>query len=284
MTVRGRLAQLPKSASKQSKEIIKLYYEQGVRQKDIKEKLGLDSVAVVAEVLRRDMLVRVEKFKKLDPNSQGYQEKAVEIIKFLKNYRKLDYSSIGVILELPRETVFKIISDETSGLRNTLTVTEREDRNNEMLRLSQEEGLSVTEIGKRMGLSKQMVSRIFTDMGYKPIRGTRKVQITQKSIPDFNKIMQADCNARLAELRDELRKVKSEAASARQAQQRISLELRCKLIQQICAHYESESAHELKIQTGYIKKVYDSFVTTKARPPFLDMLESTLKIAQEVTV
>lgn len=282
MTVRGRLAQLPKNAEKQGKEIIKLYYEQGVRQKDIKDKLGLDSISVVAEVLRRDMLVRVEKFKKLDPKAEGYQEKAVEIIKFLKNYRKLDYSSIGVILELPRDTVFKIISDETSGLRNTLTTTEREDRNNEMLRLSQEEGLSVTEIGKRMGLSKQMVSRIFTDMGYKPIRGTRKVQITQKNIPVYNKIMQADCNARLAEMRDELRKVKSEAASARQAQQRISLELRCKLIRQICNHYDEESAHELKIQVNYVQKVYDSFIETNTRPPFINNLEETLKIAQGV--
>ena len=88
MTIRGRLAQLPKGVATQEKEIMHLYYDLGIKQKDIKEKLNLSSVSVVAEVLRRDAVNRVENFKKLDPKSEGYQEKAVEIIKFLKNFRK----------------------------------------------------------------------------------------------------------------------------------------------------------------------------------------------------
>ena len=246
MTVRGRLAQLPKGVAKQEKEIMHLYYDLGIKQKDIKEKLNLSSVSVVAEVLRRDAVIRIENFKKLDPKSEGYQEKAVEIIKFLKNFRKCDYSSISTILELPRETVFKIISDETSGLRNTLTNSEREDRNKEMIRLSAEEGLSVTEIGKRMGLSKQMVSRIFTDLGYKPIRGTRKVQITQ-NIADMHQFIKDDCNAKLKELNDELRKVKGEAASVRQYNNRLIAKLRCKLIHEIAKNVDEDNLHELKI-------------------------------------
>ena len=40
MTVRGRLAQLPKGVAKQEKEIMHLYYDLGIKQKDIKEKLN----------------------------------------------------------------------------------------------------------------------------------------------------------------------------------------------------------------------------------------------------
>lgn len=281
MTVRGRLSYIPKGVVKQEKEIMHLYYDLGIKQKEIKDRLNLDSVSVVAEVLRRDAVNRVEEFKELNPNSEGYQEKAVEIIKFLKNFRKCDYSTIGTILELPRDTVFKIISDETSGLRNTLTTSEREDRNREMIRLSKEEGLSVTEIGKRMGLSKQMVSRIFTDLGYKPIRGTRKVQITQKNISELNQFMKDDCNAKLKELNTELRKVKSEAASVRQYNNRLIVKLRCKLIKEIAKDITDENLHEFKIQSRYVKQVYDQFLATTdetCRPPHFDIIEETVKL------
>lgn len=277
MTVRGRIATLSKEAESRKDEIIKLYYEQGIKQKDIKEKLGLESTSV-AEVLRRDMITRVENFKKLSPASAEYPIQAVKVIKFLKNYRKLDYSSIATILELPREVVFKLISDETSGLRNSLSVTERLDRNAEMVRLSQEEGLSVTEIGKRMGLSKQMVSRIFTDMNYKPIRGTRKVQITQKNLPELLQFMKDDCNAKLGELRDELRHVKGAFASSRQYNNRVIIELRCKLINAL-RNSTVVNEEELESQLKFIRTVYKQILQTtdkNSRPPYYKLVQETL--------
>lgn len=278
MTVRGRIATLSKEAESRKDEIIKLYYEQGIKQKDIKEKLGLESTSVVAEVLRRDMITRVENFKKLSPASAEYPVQAVKVIKFLKNYRKLDYSSISTILELPREVVFKLISDETSGLRNSLSVTERLDRNAEMVRLSQEEGLSVTEIGKRMGLSKQMVSRIFTDMNYKPIRGTRKVQITQKNLPELLQFMKDDCNAKLGELRDELRHVKGAFASSRQYNNRVIIELRCKLINAL-RNSTVVNEEELESQLKFIRTIYKQILQTtdkNSRPPYYKLVRETL--------
>lgn len=278
MTVRGRIATLPKKVTSQSDNIIKMYYEQGLKQKEIKDKLGLDSISVVAEVLRRDMVTRVEKFKKLDKNAKDYSNKVITIIKFLKNSRKLDYSSIATILEIPRDEVFRYISDETSGLRNSLSVTERLDRNAEMVRLSQEEGLSVTEIGKRMGLSKQMVSRIFTDMNYKPIRGTRKVQITQKNLPELLKFMKDDCNAKLGELHDELRSVKSAFASNRQYNNKVIIELRCKLIKALRnsnVPNEKELANQLKFINVIYKQILET-TTEGARPPYFKLIEETL--------
>lgn len=278
MTVRGRIATLPKKVTSQSDNIIKMYYEQGLKQKEIKDKLGLDSTSVVAEVLRRDMVTRVEEFKKLDKNAKDYSNKVITIIKFLKNSRKLDYSSIATILEIPRDEVFRYISDETSGLRNSLSVTERLDRNAEMVRLSQEEGLSVTEIGKRMGLSKQMVSRIFTDMNYKPIRGTRKVQITQKNLPELLKFMKDDCNAKLGELHDELRSVKSAFASNRQYNNKVIIELRCKLIKALRnsnVPNEKELANQLKFINVIYKQTLET-TTEGSRPPYFKLIEETL--------
>ena len=166
-------------------------------------------------------------------------------------------------------------------MRNTLTNSEREDRNREMIRLSAEEGLSVTEIGKRMGLSKQMVSRIFTDLGYKPIRGTRKVQITQKHIPDLNQFIKDDCDAKLKELNDELRRVKGEAASVRQYNNRIIAQLRFKLVKEIAKDVNDDNVHELKIQSRYIKQLYNQFLETtseETRPPHFSLLQETINV------
>lgn len=279
MTVRGRIATLSKDVTSQSDTIIKMYYAQGLKQKEIKDRLGLESTSVVAEILRRDMITRVEEFKKLDKNAKDYSNKVIAIIKFLKNSRKLDYSSISTILEIPRDEVFRYISDETSGLRNSLSVTERLDRNAEMVRLSQEEGLSVTEIGKRMGLSKQMVSRIFTDMNYKPIRGTRKVQITQKNLPELLKFMKDDCNAKLGELHDELRSVKSAFASNRQYNNKVIIELRCKLIKAL-RNSNTPNEKELANQLKFINVIYNQVLETTtegSRPPYFKLIEETLE-------
>ena len=279
MTVRGRIATLSKDVTSQSDTIIKMYYAQGLKQKEIKDRLGLESTSVVAEILRRDMITRVEEFKKLDKNAKDYSNKVIAIIKFLKHSRKLDYSSISTILEIPRDEVFRYISDETSGLRNSLSVTERLDRNAEMVRLSQEEGLSVTEIGKRMGLSKQMVSRIFTDMNYKPIRGTRKVQITQKNLPELLKFMKDDCNAKLGELHDELRSVKSAFASNRQYNNKVIIELRCKLIKAL-RNSNTPNEKELANQLKFINVIYNQVLETTtegSRPPYFKLIEETLE-------
>lgn len=286
MPVRGRISRLPVEATQKKDEIIKLYYEEGYKQKQIKEKLGLPSISVVAEVLRRDMIEVVDKFKKVDPNSADYKDKALDVIKFLKNYRKLDYSSIATMLGLRKDVIFKIISDEQTGLRNSLSIEERLERNEEMKRLSIEEGLSLTEIGKRMGLSKQMVSRIFTDMGYRPIRGTRQVQIlTQTNIPQLTEFIREDCNAKLKELAKELRKVKGDFASNRQYNNKVIAELRCLYIQEVAKHLTSENFEEFVRQVKFVKTIYKQFLETTTpdtRPPQFKILEETVKIIEAV--
>ena len=213
MTLRGRLSEVPKQIVADNKEaILKMYYDEGIKQQEIRKRLGLSSVSIIAEILRRDMLEKIESFKKVDPSSKNYELKLLEVIKFLKNQRKMDYSSIALALGLEKARVFKVISSENSGLRNSLSDSERRDRNAEMVRLSKEEGLSVTEIGKRMGVSKQMVSRIFTDLGYKPIRGTRNIQARMGNIPELRKFIIEDCNAKLKEMGAQLRKVKGDFA------------------------------------------------------------------------
>lgn len=282
MAIRGRVVNIPKISAEQKKKILNLYYEQGIKQQQIKEKLNLQSVSIVAEILRRDMIQRVEDFKKVSPESAEYPVKVLEIIKFLKVNRKLDYSSIATMLQLPKDFVFKTISDETAGLRNTLTKSERQDRNREMIKLSKS-GLSVTEIGKRMNLSKQMVSRIFTDMGYKPIRNSRKVRVTQKELPELMNFMRADVNAKLSELNTELKRVKTDSANMRNYYNKIITELRCSLIQALAEHLTLNNIEEFKKQCKIIRMSYTQLSKGENKPSYFTLVEETVKLIDNAT-
>lgn len=284
MTLRGRLSEVPKQIVADNKEaILKMYYDEGIKQQEIRKRLGLSSVSIIAEILRRDMLEKIESFKKIDPSSKNYELKLLEVIKFLKNQRKMDYSSIALALGLEKARVFKVISSENSGLRNSLSDSERRDRNAEMVRLSKEEGLSVTEIGKRMGVSKQMVSRIFTDLGYKPIRGTRNIQARMGNIPELRKFIIEDCNAKLKEMGAQLRKVKGDFASSRQYSARVIAELRCLYVCETAQHITLTNYHDFVTQCGFVKRIYNTFLSTtteETRPPHFSTIENAVKVIE----
>ncbi len=288
MTVRGRLANIPKNIIDKKEEIVRLYYVDGIKQQEIKKRLGLTSVSVVAEVLRRDMIEKINNFKAINLNetkATDYEKKKIEIIKFLKNDRKMDYSSIAVALNLPRDQVFKVVSSETSGLRNTLSQTEREIRNQEMKRLSLEEGLSLQEIGNRVGVSKQMVSRIFKELGYEPIRGTRKVKMKATGLPELTNLITNDFNAKLSEITEQLREVKSQYASSRQYSNKVILELRCLLLQSLSEHLTIANFKDFQKQSKIIKSVYTQYTNTTTedtRPPFYGMLQDTVQLVNNI--
>ena len=288
MTVRGRLSKIPSDTVTKKEEIIKMYYVDGVKQQEIKKQLSLSSVSVVAEVLRQDMLERINSFKAInlkEIKATDYDKKRIEIIKFLKNDRKMDYSSIAVALNIPREEVFKIVSSETSGLRNTLSQAERDLRNNEMKRLSLEEGLSLKEIGKRVGVSKQMVSRIFKEMGYEPIRGTRKVKMKATAFPELTSLITNDFNAKLSEITEQLREVKSQYASSRQYSNKVILELRCLLVQSLSEHLTLANFKEFQKQSKIVKSIYSQYTNTttdETRPPLYGMLVDTVQLINNI--
>ena len=117
MGQRGRLAELSKEDIRYTDRVVKLYYDENKKQQQIKTELGLSSVSVVAELLRRDMMKRVQEFKATPTNSPEYQEKLANIIKFLRKQRKMDFIEMATVLNLPRAEIAKYLQnygDETS--------------------------------------------------------------------------------------------------------------------------------------------------------------------------
>lgn len=283
MAQRGRLAELSREDISKTDKVVKLYYEENKKQQQIKSELNLSSVSVVAEILRRDMMKRVQDFKATPKNSVEYQEVLAKTITFLRKQRKMDFIEMATILDLPRAEIAKYLQKD-SNLRNFLSASERNDRAAEMKRLSMEEGLSVTDIGRTFGVSKQLVSRIFKSMGYVPVKGTRNYQIkAQKNAPAIVKMVADDANEKVAEIRSKMDKVRLDYANYKNYSNQVIIGLRCALIQEICANLNHTNLAEFKIQKTHIRKVYNAVESTtsgKTRPPYYQQLVDALQVIE----
>lgn len=278
MAERGQIASVPKLPQKTVDEVIRLYYHEGKKQTEIQKILKLRSSRVVAELLRRDMISRIKEYRKVDKNSTDYDKKTQDIIYFLKAYRKLSYTQIATALFMSVDEVYSIAANSIEGLRNSLSDKERRERNEEMVRLSKEEGLSVTEIGQKMGLSKQMVSRIFASIGYKPIRGTRNLKINSKTLPELMDFVRTDCNAKLKEVTDKLREQKVKYTSLKQYTSRAMVELRCELVQEQSTHLTALNYKSFRNNTITIKTLYRKARELEEKPVYYPLLVGTMRL------
>lgn len=275
---RGQITSIPKLPQKTIDEAIHLYYFEGKKQTEIQKILKLRSSRVVAELLRRDMISRIKEYRKVDKNSTDYDKKTQDIIYFLKAHRKLSYTQIATALFMPVDEVYSIAANSIEGLRNSLSDKERRERNEEMVRMSKEDGLSVTEIGQKMGLSKQMVSRIFASIGYKPIRGTRNLKINSKTLPELMDFVKADCNAKLQEVTDKLREQKVKYTSLKQYTSRTMVELRCELVQEQSSHLTVLNYKSFKNNSVTIKTLYRKARETENKPSYYPILVGTMRL------
>lgn len=283
MGQRGRLAELSKEDIRYTDRVVKLYYDENKKQQQIKTELGLSSVSVVAELLRRDMMKRVQEFKSTPTNSPEYQEKLASIIKFLRKQRKMDFIEMATVLNLPRAEIAKYLQKD-SNLRNFLSASERNDRAMEMKRLSMEEGLSITDIGRTFGVSKQLVSRIFKSMGYVPVKGTRNYKIkAQQNAPAIVKMVADDADQKVREIHAKMDRQRLDFANYKAYTNATIIGLRCTLINEICANLNHTNLSEFKIQKTHIRKVYNAVEKTtssKTRPAYYQQLVDALQVIE----
>ena len=90
--------------------------------------------------------------------------------------------------------------------------------------------------------------------------------------------MKDDCNAKLGALRDELRHVKGAFASSRQYNNRVIIELRCKLINAL-RNSTVVNEEELESQLKFIRTIYKQILQTtdkNSRPPYYKLVRETL--------
>lgn len=262
-TIRGRISVLPDNILEKSDSIVKLYYDEHLRQTQIKEVLGLGSTSQVAEVLRRDMTERVKAFKKLKKESPDYSTQLQNIVCFLKFDRKLGYTSISTMLEIPKEDLISLINHlPQKTARRVLSMEERRERDNLMKKMALE-GYTLQEIGIKVGVSKQRVSRIFTEMGFKPIKGTRQTKMKSTlSTSDINQLMMADFNAKLTEQSTKYRRLKMQYATLKAYHAEKMAELRCMLLEEIMANISVANFENYKLQRRLIKAIYNKYKET----------------------
>lgn len=286
MTKRGRLTTVPAKISAQKAEILEMYYDKGMKQQEIKVSVGASSVSEIAELLRTDMEDRIKVFKTLKDTSSGYEDKFIELVLFLRNQRKMTYQDISLKLDVDKVTIFNMIHSSNSKVRIAMTNEEKRERN-ELMKQMSIDGISLTEIGKRMGISKQMVSRIFAEIGYKPIRGTRFLKSrASKNTPELTKHVIEDCNGKLAELATELAKFKSKYTSSKQYTSKVIVELRCALVKEICKNVTLDNWDILQTQRKLLlslHKEWSADTNEKAQFALVNETVELLKRTEKTT-
>ena len=278
-TLKGKLSELPESTLLLEKDIVRMCYEENKSPKEIKEELNLGSVGQVNEVLRRDMLSRVKQFKKINKDSPDFYEARNEIINFLKFTRKLDYVTISEMLGIDRLSLFKIVSEITTCTsKNALTKEERRIRDNAMKSLALQ-GYSLQEIGNRAGISRQRVSRIFNEMGFKPIKGTRQIKMKSSlKQSELNKLMMKDFNDKLAEMNEKCISLRAQYGTLKIYHLERITEVRCKYLREIMKHPTLLNYEEYVNTRRLVRATYNKWKENNKSSKYVDFASETLDL------
>lgn len=221
-------------------DILFMRYKQLMNVASISQILNL-SEDVIREYLNEDTQKRIKVFKDTAKNSKDYQSRKLEVIKFLKNEQQRDCAEIALMLGLSEVNIYETIGTlgKKNSIKTTLNREEKRKRDEEIVRLNAEEGLTLDAIGKRFGLSKQRISDILKEMGCIPVTGHKiramdrdknKSILTKKSIDTYNK--------KLKELSMEIRLIKQKHSVYKYHSLRQLTELRCTLMDTYVSNWE----------------------------------------------
>lgn len=235
---------MPKTIDKKlSQDILFMRYKQLQNATTIANTLSIPEEDVRA-CIELDTKNRIKIFKDTSKTSKNYNLRKTDIINFLRNEQQRSCEEIAELLELSQSTIYTALNTSTAKTsknqhRVALTREEKRKRNEEILRLNVEEGLTLEAIGKQYGLTKQRISDILRDMGHIPLTGNKikaldknknKSILSKKSITTYNQ--------KLEELGTELRITKQKLSLYKFYTTRQLIEVRCELMRCILLNWE----------------------------------------------
>lgn len=203
---------ITKQQLKMKKAVAEMYYKTNASQRDIAIELQLPSISVVAELLRQDYEDRVSIYvEKAEPT----EKETLEIVQFLRSKRRMGYNQISQKLNIPEDQVTGILrKNGYLQARIVYTPEERDKRIKEIIKLNSEDGLTVTEIAKRLNLSKQRISTLMSSVGYKPqSKSTLWKLRTSKYTPQLVETAVNDANEKISTLYQKYDELQSKLAS-----------------------------------------------------------------------
>jgi DNA-directed RNA polymerase specialized sigma subunit len=261
MSRQGKVGTLPQEVLDKKQEVVNLRYVKGMKQQEIAKELGLRSQSYVAELLRMDIEDKIRDIGTFDPESTEYKAHLIDLVVFMRDTQHWNYKKIAELLGVDKYKVFEIIREyskalgkNTAKIRYSLTNEEKKERNNDLVKLSQQ-GYSVTEIASKVYLSKQRVSSIFSDMGFVPIKGRNLSRMeSNENTPELVKLVIDDCNVKLDEISKSLQQTKDQYAMYKYSTQKQVTQLRCTIMTLLISN---------KFQLVAEKKWFDEYVTLR---------------------
>lgn len=232
---------MPTISKKMGEDILFMRYKQLNNVFSIAATLGI-SEDEVREFLDRDTEARIKVFKDTPKTSDKYNLRKTDIINFLRNEQQKSCEEIAEMTGLSVNNVYESMRSKPlnkPGHRVVLSREEKRKRNDEILRLNVEEGLTLEAIGKQFGLTRQRVSDILRSMGHVPLTGnTIRAMDKEKNRSILSKKSIDTYNNKLKDLGRELRIVKQKHSMYKYYTTRQLIELRCELMQCILDNWE----------------------------------------------
>lgn len=199
-------------------------------------------LATVREVLDRDMTAVVTAFKEVPKSSPKYRDILINAVRLLRTEYNMNYRQIAEALGESEYVIFDVIrrndvSRGTNGfIRASFTREEKRMRNEDMLRLNQKEGKTLSEIGKIYFVSKQIISRIFKTLEYKPISETEALAVGREDTNINTNVL--NLTEEVEQLKKSLSDTKREASIARYHMNGQILDLRIALVTALSKNLE----------------------------------------------
>lgn len=224
--------------------IVLMRYKQLMNTREIAEIL-CKTEEFVHRALEIDTVDRINALKAMPLNSPEYLVARRTLIKFMRDCQNKDYGTIAKSLGITENLVAKELKSplevENKVYKNKLNREEKRKRNNEIVRLNAQEGLTLEAIGARFGISKQRVSDIMKSLGYIPLTGNKiraidksanKSVLSKKSIETYNQ--------RIADMGTEIRTLKQRHAMYKYNTGKVITDLRCSFLETIINNWEHD--------------------------------------------
>lgn len=240
-------------------QVVELRYKKGKKQTEIARELGFPSKHAVSQILQahEDDMIKSFKKAKLNPNTKKYVKELNIIVSFLREKRGYDYAKISKLLGLEKETMCKSIRTVDSGVkvRASSNNAERNKRIQQFIDMNLKEGLSVTEIAARVGLSKQRISAMFKKVGYEPQSGANLWSLrASMNAPDALKMALADYNRKIEGLNAKYTRVQIDFGNLKYHTSKVMTELRCDIVEMYLDNPTPEHRHKYLIARKAIRQ------------------------------
>lgn len=269
----SNLKQQPQFTPVLKNRIIEWHFgKRGYDVNEIARELGVGELWSIEEVIISEREYKKNFLKEAKKLGASYKGQLVEWVKYARTTLHQTYYEIAKELGFDEMEIYDIIftyevtpSSTKKYLKNAFTREEKQYRREAMTRINKENHLTLEQIAQMFHLTKQRVSAIFQEMGYKPVSThTIKRVVQDKYLPQFKDMINEDIKNQLDTLRKEVRTTKQRASVAKYHYNKIVIALRCKYLEKIMKTWDEDDRADYTGNRRVLINIYKELSSDKS--------------------